>query len=431
MADDKNSTEDKNGTEGKPAHSESPAPPPNSSDQQMEKAGPQPIKSATSTIPPSAKSASTKGNLDSSAAANSRPVKSDKRKSGFFRFVFLLLLIVALAGAAYWYWPQLQARIGVHSDPQIATLTEQVEALGERSKQLSAAVQSIQESLDAGSAGTRERIDKLELQLRDAQLRIDSHSKRISELGSASRIDWLLAEAEYLIRLANQRLPSERDTRNPLALLRNADEILRDLDDPELLPVRKALSDDITALRLAAQIDREGIFLELQSLEQAVSDLPIMVGVEDNSPTDEAAAPKEIDPTADWRDKLVENLAAFGSGLKSLVVINRRAELVKPLLSAREEAVVRENLRIVLEQAQWALLREEKKIYRASLKKAGEWLAEYFQLNQQADMVLARLKELRDRDIVQKLPDISKSLIAVNTLISNRHKRESAPETAQ
>ena len=36
--------------------------------------------------------------------------------------------------------------------------------------------------------------------------RLDSHNKRLLSLSSTSREDWLLAEAEYLLRLANQRL---------------------------------------------------------------------------------------------------------------------------------------------------------------------------------------------------------------------------------
>lgn len=365
---------------------------------------------------------------EESSQSQSAPKK--ERKTGrVLLILFLLLMVGALGGGCYWLWLQLDAQL--QRNAQLTSAGPVEIAPDPRIDVLQTDLQAIKSNSSSDAAALRKQVDELELQLRNTQLSVETHTRRINELGVASRSEWLLAEAEYLMRLANQRMPTERSTRNPLALLISADEILRDLDDPELLAVRKALADDITALRLAGQVDREGIFLELQSLEDAVSGLPILVGLEEVSSPDASGVVEDESETGGWRDRLVENLSSIAAGLKGLVQINRRAELVQPLLSAREEAVVRENLRIVLEQAQWALLREEQAIYRASLENAQKWLSEYFQLNQQADTVLSRIEELRDENIVQKLPDISGSLSALHTLITNRHRRTPEAESAQ
>ena len=47
---------------------------------------------------------------------------------------------------------------------------------------------------------------ELESKIDNLQLRINTQGRRMAELGFTTRSDWLLAEAVYLSRLANQRL---------------------------------------------------------------------------------------------------------------------------------------------------------------------------------------------------------------------------------
>src|SRR5690606_16217521 len=96
--------------------------------------------------------------------------------------------------------------------------------------------------------------------------RLENANRRLRAMSSTNREDWKLAEAEYLLRLANQRLLMERDGGNALALAQEVDQILRDLNDTDLFPVRRALARDITALKLADQVDREGLYLQLMAL---------------------------------------------------------------------------------------------------------------------------------------------------------------------
>lgn len=62
------------------------------------------------------------------------------------------------------------------------------------------------------------------------------------------------------MHLANQRLLTERDSGNALALLESADEILRKLNEVQLIPVREALAKNIVALKSQPLVDREGYF---------------------------------------------------------------------------------------------------------------------------------------------------------------------------
>src|SRR5690606_13583940 len=104
-------------------------------------------------------------------------------------------------------------------------------------------------------------IQQLEQQLAALQRNVTPQGNRLSQLGNASREDWQLAEADYLLRLANQRLMLEQDSRAALGLLQQVDTIVRDGDLPHLYGVRQQLARDITELKLAENVDREGIYL--------------------------------------------------------------------------------------------------------------------------------------------------------------------------
>src|SRR5262245_33593331 len=75
--------------------------------------------------------------------------------------------------------------------------------------------------------------------------RIDASVERLqSALGSAlaatppTTVEWKLAEAEYLLRVGNHRVLIERDAHGAAPLFRAADDVIKDVDDAGLVPVR-------------------------------------------------------------------------------------------------------------------------------------------------------------------------------------------------
>ncbi|RRQ21865.1 hypothetical protein D6C00_07845 [Thiohalobacter thiocyanaticus] len=60
---------------------------------------------------------------------------------------------------------------------------------------------------------------------------------------------WVLAEAEYLLHVANQRLQLARDVDTALAALATADQRLQELANAAYLPVREQISRELGALR--------------------------------------------------------------------------------------------------------------------------------------------------------------------------------------
>ena len=261
---------------------------------------------------------------------------------------------------------------------------------------------------------------ELSQQVINLQLQVNAQGARITELGSTTRTDWYLSEAAYLARLASQRLQTERSTKNSLALLQKVDSILVEIDEGGMLAVRAAIAADITALRLAGEIDIEGIVLELNALAVQIDELP-MIQLSANSSAsnqdsdDNGLANLVVDESLSQRwSALIDE---FTQSLGQLVQVKQRLQPIERVLSASEESVVRNNVRLLLQQAANAALREQQSIYDLSLKRAQQWLTQYFQMNSSVEVVKDRLIKLSVEQVVQELPFIDGSVNALEAFM--------------
>ncbi len=261
---------------------------------------------------------------------------------------------------------------------------------------------------------------ELSQQVINLQLQVNAQGARITELGSTTRTDWYLSEAAYLARLASQRLQTERGTKNPLALLQKVDSILVEIDEGGMLAVRAAIAADITALRLAGEIDIEGIVLELNALAVQIDELP-MIQLSVNSSAsnqdsdDNGLANLVVDESLSQRwSALIDE---FTQSLGQLIQVKQRLQPIERVLSASEESIVRNNVRLLLQQAANAALREQQSIYDLSLKRAQQWLTQYFQMNSSVEVVKDRLIKLSVEQVVQELPFIDGSVNALEAFM--------------
>jgi len=339
--------------------------------------------------------------------------KTDIGKPLWPKLLLALILIFAVTATGWLGWTEWHQRLADAED------------LNARLASLDKSYGAIEQQSQLAEKRESQRSDQMLQVLTNIQLRLNNQGKRLAELGSTTRSDWLLAEASYLARLANQRLQTERSTKSPLALLQNVDVILKQLDDPELLSVRRAVAADITALQLADEVDSAGLYLELSVLAEAVVKLSVLKPV-----TETMLEPKQTENTMDEQPKLQGMVTGFMTSVSQLIRVSQRSQPIEPLLQVHEEAIVRQNLRLMLEQAQSAVMREEQAIYSQSLEKAQRWLAQYFQLNPSATVIQQRLANLSDMEIVQQLPNISDSLQAIEALVALRSSRLTKIEDA-
>jgi uroporphyrin-3 C-methyltransferase len=328
-----------------------------------------------------------------------------------------LLLAVAVAGALAWLHREQQQN-NLALNQRLAALES---AAGGDNPALERVQQDLRKQLAQGlgelhdTASTQEQ--QLTAQARDLQALQARVAEQGAELGRFSANDrgaWLLAETQYLLRLANQRLVMAGDTAAAQALLASADSILRELDDVRLHEVRAAVAADLAAVRAVPKIDVEGIYLRLSALIEQAGKLVIF-----ELPAQEARpAPT---PADSWGGRLRQGFEAALTKLSDYIIIRRRDEPVQALMDPQWEGLVRQNLRMLLEQAQVALLSGNQQLYRQSLERADHWVAEFSQSDETAARAMsAEIARLEDMPVAAPLPDISRSVLALDAVMQQR-----------
>lgn len=251
--------------------------------------------------------------------------------------------------------------------------------------------------------------------LRDTQDTLkDAINKVNNELGR-NRAEWVLAETEQLLLIANHRLQLARDISTALSALRAADRHLHNLADPALLPVRKILLQEISQLESLGQPDVPGIALRLGTLANTVAELPLAVD------TLFQRAEIQIQQDGNTNDADEPLTRQIWNDLRRLVRIQNNVQVQKPLLPPEQHYFLRQNLRLMLTGAQLALMQNDVDTYKQNITFAKQWINDYFDTNtqvvQHTDHELDRLLK---ENVVIDLPDISASLEALRKIASRK-----------
>ena len=327
------------------------------------------------------------------------PARPKQTASGPGWMAWGFVLVIALAGAlgAAYLW---------HSnDQQQQSVRVQVEAAIQRVDSEAGQARDLQRDIDQQKLLSTQLEKNLQQSVENLQRVLNHQQQKLQSLTTTDRGDWLLAEVEYLLRLANQRLMMGEDAASAMRLLEAADKIIKELDEPALYPVRKVLAEEIAALKVAGTLDKEGLYLQLAAVAGQAARLRLYQRPEFETATVDAT------PAGDWQQKLGSGFAAAWEKLSSYIKIHKRDQKYQPVLAPEYEAAVRQNVQLMFEQAQLALLSGKQKIYADSLAKASRWLRDYYIVDMDATVAVAeQIDTLQKENIVAELPDISRSL---------------------
>ncbi|SFX40362.1 uroporphyrinogen-III C-methyltransferase [Marinospirillum alkaliphilum] len=347
------------------------------------------------------------GSSDSAAAsdpaANSPAVNSPTARRGLHLLVSLLaLLALVVSGGVAWLAHQ-QAE---QTSQQLLALQQQVESQPTH-QQLDAALQPLQ----LLETQQQQQQQQVAASLHQYHLQLEQMQQALLKAAEPRPRDWLLAEVEYLLRLANQRLQLEEDVQGALTLFKTADQRLKQADVPGTLAVRARLLEDIEALRNIHKIDRVSLALELQEMaDQALAlkvySLPVMPAL-------------SLDRVVE-----AENLRwyeALWLEIRSLVVVRKRELPIQSLPFTEDELALRHQLSALLQQAAWAALRGEEPLYQASLERAWQRLEGFDPELESTRLMQQQLTGLREQSVSRVLPNIQSSLDALQTFIAQRY----------
>ena len=245
---------------------------------------------------------------------------------------------------------------------------------------------------------------------------------------SADKNDFQLDEVLFLVRNARLHLLWRRDVHSAIALLELGDEQLRRDGNPEWVPIRKSIADDLASLKSVTLPDTDGILAKINALQLSLVKLPL-IGSEGIGFSAAAATapttPSETHSQPAWRQALTNSLAS----LQKVVIIRRRETPITPLLAPEQTQLIIGRLQIWMQQAEFGLIQHDEALYRNSLMQAKLWIEAHFdKASTNTQTMLTDLEGLGAIDVSPEFIDITPTQVLIEKAIENRpkHKDESA-----
>lgn len=181
---------------------------------------------------------------------------------------------------------------------------------------------------------------------------------------------WHVAEAQYLVKLANDHLQFTHDVAMAKVLLERADQTLKDLQNPDLLAIRQSITSDLANVKAAPPVEVTELYLQLSALNNQIDQLTL--------PTTplkaNAASTQPATNLPWWKQELYQTWNA----LREMVIVRRNETNALPLVLPEEKTFLYQNLHAQIADAMWAVLHHNAAVYQASLTRATKWIQTYF-----------------------------------------------------
>lgn len=353
-----------------------------------------------------------------------------KSRSGFWFGVIIILIIFAVAGAGYYFLTQLrdrQSNLGgeVQKDmaKKISDYQGQLTAIQEQLSTLESTIANkddhFTKRLDEISKQQSEKLESTRKDLSEEIFRLQR------QLGK-TRGDWLIADAEYLLGAANERLELVGDVNTARQALEAADQRLHESGDAAVFKVREEIAKEIAALKNVAAADIVGLYASLQSLQDASDKLTLLLPYAGKT----LSPSTEIHSHADSSEPTHELLHSAIEKLHGIVTIRHTDQPIKETLSPEEAQFIREQLRAKLEIVKIALVQQNEALYRSGLQDAKKWAELNFTPNPETRQFIAELDRFLAINIRSHFPDISPSLKLLRDITKLRVETDKALQSA-
>ncbi len=225
-------------------------------------------------------------------------------------------------------------------------------------------------SLTKQQVGLVQRLDVLQSDIAINKQLLRLQQERLDGLlaqGPQVRQRWLISRVADATAVAEQALIINHDPVQAQQSLLAADRLLSAQADIALLPLRRALQQDLNVLAGMPRVDVAGIYLRLQNLDRRFATLALPRETGQRS----LASQSGNKPLGSNTDTLNTAHALWSRGLekfRALIVIRDYDEPLQPLLDASRLQLVRDQLSLLISQAELALLRADGVVYRAALE---------------------------------------------------------------
>lgn len=345
----------------------------------------------------------TKSKQDKVAVKDACSAKQSSASCGFNPILMLIIAVIAFLVSLYaLYSNKHSEQLGYQQNQAANTAIAQ---LKQQQAEVETSYNVVKDTLNQTKTTLQNQMQMLDKNLQTAM------QQRLYQ-----KQDWLLLKARYYLELAQINAHWSDDSQATIALLEQADALLVNLSNQHLFTIRQAIAKEISQLQALPKTDTPGLLSQLDAALTAISNLPI------KQPLSAAANAPATDNTntSPWREKLKSSFSV----LEKLVVIRHNDENIRPLLSPLHQTLLRDSLRLNLQETQWAVLQNNPQIYQLSLNRALQDIQAAFDTNSAATQALIKqLQSLQQEKFEKQQITLEESLSLLNQYIESKNSQ--------
>lgn len=339
------------------------------------------------------------------------------RSTPWVLWILTLINLAAVSGivfAGYWFWPQYQAQQGGY--------VEKLSSVQAQSNQIKTGLSGQIERVKSQVETTQKQLQNQQNLLNNTEQQLQDFRRSLVGLNDRRPQDWLVAEAEYLVRVATRKLYLEQDIRTAIQLLEDADAQLASLQDDNLLGLRSVLAADIQKLKSLPINSTSDIILKLSGLlsnsDKLVFIQPNLEGAIDVK----QSTPEPTSQLGQWKS----NLALSWQAIKAQFAIRQFDGQIVPQMDEQQKWWLLQRYELLLTQAQSVALKREQHLYDVYLEQAKTLVSTYFAKHDAAvASALNVIAQLQTLSVEQPIPEALASLRPMQAFLeSNAVQRE-------
>ena len=366
----------------------------------------------------------------------------EKKPTSTGKAIAVLALLVSMAAVSATAWQWWQTR---QADPDQTSQKEAVVRLQDTQQRLSGSVAAFEAQLDAfespidpaefyrqgerlkaaedliaslqGQSGEDQAsISAAQGSVRSLEQRLSATESGLINVAASSQnssVELDIAEIDFLLRVASERLQLFSNPTTADLALQAADVQIEALDDPMFLSVRQRIATSRQALATVPRIDRIQLSARITDMQSQLPGLPF------HGEVVEQLEPVLADDAGWWE--------SFKHTLASLVTVRRRVPEDQSMLSLEDRDYLRQGLWLQLESARLALMRSDIKAYAGSLDRVSLTVEQFFQGSSSAvQALLHETADLKGINVAPGMPDISAPWTQLRQLRDSRRLLQSA-----
>jgi len=356
--------------------------------------------------------------LSKSNTAKPQSRSSRQQQTARRRFAIVLVLFLPVVAAVL-----LLAYQQISLKSELASLQLDNQRLGQSLTQQNQQLQQVtQEQQNVPQPAPQDDSAVRELE-GNVNQEIEQLNQQIAQLQSEQVLNsnnvqdqqWKILEAEYLLGIASQKLQLEKDLDTAASLLESADQALLASGSNNIFAVRQAIAEELLSIQNTEALDTAGIYLSLTGLLSQMEAIDLLNSMRENFEGQRELESEPVQIGVDNSSRIDSSLEFLGS----IFVWRKWDEAPEAMLAPGQDVLIKQNLRLMLEQAQLALLVRDENLYQQSLLKSKDWFQRYAVTNStEGQAIGSDLDQLIAIDIDPEMPSLSQSLSLIGQLVA-------------